>query len=76
MEDLVEIGKDLKVARFRQGLSQEELAGKAGCSRYTIRHLERGVADTRIGTLAAICDALNIMIVITLQERRDESCQE
>lgn len=54
---------EIKDARIRQGLSQQELAEKAHVSRTIISGLETGrITTTTTGTLRKIAKALNTTI--------------
>ena len=58
---LNKIGNNLRAERNRLGLSQEELAEKAGLQREHISKIERGLIDMRVSaTLVAILKALNL----------------
>ena len=54
------MGQELRKARERAGLTQEELAFRAGLSRPYISHLERGLKSPTVATLFLICDALGV----------------
>ncbi|MFF5231230.1 ATP-binding protein [Dactylosporangium sp. NPDC000521] len=52
----------LRTRRLARGLTQEELAGRAGLGVRTLRELERGrVARPQRGTLALLADALDLV---------------
>lgn len=53
------IGQQIRNARDKQGLTQTELAAKAGVSRPTVARVELGVAIS-IATLERIADALGL----------------
>lgn len=53
------IGQQIRKARDKQGLTQTELAAKAGVSRPTVARVELGVAIS-IATLEKIADALGL----------------
>lgn len=58
---LTVIGKNLRAERNRMGLSQEELAEKAGLLRQHISKIESGKIDMRVSsTLIPILKALNL----------------
>ncbi|MBS6603385.1 MAG: helix-turn-helix transcriptional regulator [Brachyspira sp.] len=58
---LNKIGNNLRAERNRLGLSQEELAEKAGLQREHISKIERGLIDMRVSaTLVPILKALNL----------------
>lgn len=64
---------ELREARQRAGLSQAELAGRAGMGYSQISKLERGVADVlqlNVGNLAALADALGMTMDELLGGRR------
>ena len=54
------IGQELKKARERAGLTQEELSFRAGLSRPYISQLERNKKSPTVATLFLICDALDV----------------
>lgn len=49
---LNQLGKDLRSARLRRGISVADLAARAGTSNSTIARLEKGDAGVGIGTLS------------------------
>nr|MBC8289156.1 helix-turn-helix transcriptional regulator [Planctomycetota bacterium] len=53
-------GKKLSIAREMCGLSQEELASRAGCSRRTIERLEQKSGGYYPNTLASIASVLEV----------------
>lgn len=54
------VGLNIKLARTKAGLNQEELAEKADLSRLTIGTIERAEKVPTIETIGAIADALGI----------------
>jgi transcriptional regulator with XRE-family HTH domain len=50
-------GRMVRDARRRAGLTQRELAAKAGIPQETIARIERGRADPRTGTLDRLLEA-------------------
>lgn len=50
------IGKLLKLARRKAGLTQEELAKKSGTTRYYISRIENDRSDIELGTLRKIIE--------------------
>jgi transcriptional regulator with XRE-family HTH domain len=54
------MGQELRKARERAGITQEELSFRAGLSRPYISQLERDLKSPTIDTLFRICDALNV----------------
>ena len=58
--DLNVIGNRLYALRKRMGLTQAELAEKAGLSDRTYADIERGCVNMRLETILRICDALYI----------------
>lgn len=57
-------GESLRDARRAAGLSQEELAAKAGLSRMTVQKLEAGAIDPRLSTLTVIMRALGLDLAL------------
>ena len=54
------MGDELRRLRERAGLTQEELAFKAGLSRPYISQLERSLKSPTVDTLFRNCDALEV----------------
>ena len=64
-----ELGRQLKAARARRGLTQPELAARLGRDRARISELERDLVGERLGRdrltlFAEICDALDLSPVL------------
>jgi len=57
------VGKELRRARERAGLTQEQLSFRAGLSRPYISQLERNLKSPTVDTLFRICDALDVSAV-------------
>ncbi len=57
-ENRQKIGHLLKMERRKAGISQDDIALKAGLTQSTISRLESGESDFRIGTLESYVDAL------------------
>ncbi len=62
------IGNKLLQLRKRVGLTQSELAEKAGLSDRTYADIERGSVNMRIETVLKICEALQITPDVILTE--------
>ncbi len=60
IHDFRAIGNRLLAIRKKAGLTQAELAERAGLADRTYADIERGVANMRIDTLQRICGALQI----------------
>ncbi len=58
--DMQKIGNNLLQARKRLGLTQAQVAEKAGLSDRTYADIERGSTNMRTETLLHICQALQI----------------
>lgn len=61
-EILVEFGKKVRSERLRLGLSQEELADRAGVHRTYIGMIERAEKNITLENIERIAKALNISI--------------
>lgn len=58
------LGNIVKERRDLRGLTQQELADKAGLSKVTIGQIERGNAEPSTGTLSKIAQALDCSIEV------------
>ncbi len=58
----------LRDARRAAGLSQEELADRAGLSRMTVQKLEAGSIDPRVSTLMVLARALGLELALVPAE--------
>jgi len=58
--DFHKIGNKLYAARKSLGMTQAEVAEKAGLSDRTYADIERGTVNMRIETLLRICDVLSV----------------
>ena len=65
---VVEIGELIKEKRRAAGLTQEELAKKAGCATITIRQYESGKREPGVEALQDIADALGVEIFELIPE--------
>ncbi len=65
------LGANLALAREAAGLTQGDLAEKAGTSRATIAQIESGEGDPRLSTLGAIADALGVGPFVLLLGKQD-----
>lgn len=66
--DLRRVGEHLAAGRKIQGLTQQELADRAGLTRATVANLEHGEGGTRIEALLAVARVLgtNDLLVAAL----------
>jgi transcriptional regulator with XRE-family HTH domain len=60
MPIVVYIGEQLRNARTRRLLTQEELAAKAGVSQSTIANIERNNAEPQFRTIRKLAKALDV----------------
>ncbi len=58
--DKIKIGNNLLFFRKKAGLTQAEVAEKAGLADRTYADIERGEANMRIETFMRICEALRV----------------
>ena len=54
------VGKHIREARLSKGLTQEQLAEKAGVASSYISVIERCLKTTQLDTFVAICNALGV----------------
>jgi len=59
MHGVVYIGKKLKDLRFRAGLTQQELADKAGTTQTTVARIERDAVEPEVTTIRKLAHALD-----------------
>ena len=60
MPVVVYIGEQLRNARTRRLLTQDELAAKAGVSQSTIANIERNNAEPQFRTIRKLAEALDV----------------
>jgi transcriptional regulator with XRE-family HTH domain len=60
--EVAHIGKNLKDARYRAGLTQQELADKAGVTQTTVARIERDAVEPVVTTVRKLAAALGITI--------------
>lgn len=65
------LAANLVLARDASGVTQSELAARAGTSRATITQIESGRGDPRLSTLGAIADALGVSVFVLLLAGED-----
>jgi transcriptional regulator with XRE-family HTH domain len=61
-EFLKRLGIEIKVARIRQGISQEKVAQFANIDEQVVSKIERGATDSHILTYKRVTDALGISL--------------
>ena len=61
-EVLIKFGKKVREERAKLGLSQEELASRAGVHRTYIGMLERAEKNITLENIQKVCKALNLRI--------------
>ena len=71
IHDMQQIGNKILIFRKKAGLTQAELAEKAGLADRTYADIERGNVNMRIETFLRICDALNVTPDTLLTEEND-----
>ena len=69
--DYAELGRRVRQRRVMLQLTQEELAEKAGISCSFVGHIERGEKKFSIGTLVALCNAMEVSPNYLLQDSLD-----
>ncbi len=69
---LAELGQNIKLARQRRGLTAGLVAERAGMSRPTLRHIERGNPGVTLGAIANVLHALGLEADLGAVGRADE----
>jgi len=59
-DNMYNIGSNIRTARKRADLTQEQLSEKIGVTPQYLSDLERGLVGTSLHTLVKICDKLNV----------------
>jgi transcriptional regulator with XRE-family HTH domain len=59
-DNVYKIGSNIRAARMRADLTQEEMSEKIGVTPQYLSDLERGLVGTSIPTLIRICTDLNV----------------
>lgn len=62
-----ELIKQIISERHKRGLSQQDLANRAGTKQPVISRLERGDSNPTIGQLHKVATALNLKLKVSLQ---------
>lgn len=70
--DLKAVGRRIKAAREKAGLTQEDLAAKANLSTTHISCIERGVKPPKLDTFVTIANAIGISSDVLLQDVLDQ----
>lgn len=65
------IGRRVRRYRRRLGLTQEQLAARAGVHRITIAHLERGAGGVGLAVLVKLAMALRVPLDVLVAVPRD-----
>jgi two-component system, response regulator len=71
-----EFGTSVKSWRNRRGISQEELAGRAGLHRTYISDVERGVRNVSLESIEKLARALEIPVATLVSKANQPSSQE
>lgn len=66
--DLKAVGRRIKAAREKAGLTQEDLAAKANLSTTHISCIERGVKPPKLDTFVTIANAIGVSSDTLLQD--------
>lgn len=67
------LGAELRKARLRAGLTQQDVAGKASIDRAYISEIERGRAMPSVERFLRICEAIGIRgsrIIAKIEQKR------
>lgn len=60
VEPKIAVGRNIREQRKRLGLTQEDLAGRAGMHVVEVGRAERGVRDVRVSTVAKLARGLDV----------------
>ena len=68
---LTDLGENIRLARLRRRISQEQLAERAGISRPTLYSLEKGEGTVSLGAVASVLFCLGLEKDLQLLGRDD-----
>jgi XRE family aerobic/anaerobic benzoate catabolism transcriptional regulator len=69
---IAEMGKKLRAAREKAGVSQESLAQEIGMTRTNLARIEHGGANVTVETLVRFAGGLGLEVALSLK-RKDRS---
>lgn len=69
---MINLVQELENARKAAGLSQDQLAGRAGLSRMTVQRTESGQIDPRMSSLLVMARALGMELMLVPSALRPE----
>jgi transcriptional regulator with XRE-family HTH domain len=64
-----EVGRRVRLARERAGLTQDALAGRVSLSRTSVTNIEKGRQKVLLHTLCSLADALGVAPEVLLPEQ-------
>ncbi len=67
----IHIGNQIRIARERAGLTQEEFGEMVGLGTKNVSDIERGVAGITVSTLKRICEKLSLSADLIIFGDRD-----
>ena len=71
MTTIKKLGRDFKLRRTDEGITQEALSKRSGVSTLTIQKIERGDGNVTIKTIEKLSNALDSLITINIKSRND-----
>lgn len=69
LEGVDQFGEAIRLFRKRRGLTQQQVAGMAGCSLMYVSNLERGKPTAELGKALKILDVLDVEISFSDRKR-------
>jgi len=76
MDIRVLVGRNVRRARIEKGMTQEELAERAGTSQFYVSSLEAGRRNPTVVTVAALATALGVDHLDLLRPNGESSAVE
>lgn len=70
--DRVKTGENIRAARKKAGLSQEELAQRIGVKRAAVSKWEKDARNVKIGTIKEIAEALDVQFESLISDANEE----
>jgi len=69
MKSLEKLGRDFKMRRTDEGITQRELSNISNVSILTIQKIENGKGNVTLGTLSKISKALDSLIEVNIKQQ-------
>ena len=76
LNDANQFGEAVRLFRKQRGITQKQLADKAGCSIMFVSNLERGKETAELGRALRVLDALDVRVSLSDERGTEERSRE